>query len=519
MNASRSESGWNGKGKSSSKLPSLFLDSLINQLPHSVILTDRSATIWYVNPAFEKLSGYSSEEVVGKSPRLLKSGRHPPEFYARFWSTVSQGHVWHGHVTDKRKDGRLFNSNMTVTPILSKTGDISGYAALQWPCESSPVSVDPTSEAMLARSMNRVVSHVMHDISNAMTVILGFASLLKDDVATDPEAVQSGFMQILRAAEQAADLTRELIGFSHTHALNLRGMDINSALAGLRNLLNHVLGSNIRLELKLGEERICVSADDSLLRHLLVNLAADARDTMPEGGRLTIETSIVGEPPEESRHGTEKHDGRYCHLHIEGFTSAPSSTRCAECGTGFAVSAGIVKSFGGTIRHNPNEECTPNIEIWLPQVAASEEELLVEVEEPVPKRGTETILYVEDDEMVRASTSGILRLLGYRVIESASGGRALHLLHSYKGSLDLIISDLVMPGISGPEMVGNMPERFRATPVIYTSSYTDNFTLSKEDMVNMASFLEKPFRYEALSGVVREVLDHERTGKGSAAPS
>ena len=516
MTASKAGIVWPGKGRLPSDGTPAIFDSFLNQLPHGVMFTDRGAVIEYVNPAFEQLTGYASSEIAGLTPRVLKSGHHSPDFYARFWSTLSQGQPWRGRLTDRRKDGRLIGLETTVTPILSKSKDILGYASIQWPSAETEVATDAASEAMLARSMNRVVGHVMHDISNAMTVILGFSSILKDGVSNDPSALRSGFIQILRAAEQAADLTRELIGFSHNHVLNLRSMDVRATLAGLRNLLHHVLGANIALDLRLSDERICVRADDALLRHLLVNLAADARDIMPEGGRLTILTDSTREIPESERSGGTMAAGPYCHLHVKGATLAPSATRCAEHGLGFAVSAGIVKSFGGVIRQNLNEDCVPDIEVWLPQVTAPEEELCVEVEEPVPRRGTETILYVEDDEMVRTATSAILRLLGYRVIETGSGGRALQLLHRYKGELDLIISDLVMPGINGPEMVGNVPDRFRSTPVIYTSSYTDNFTLSRDEMVNMAAFLEKPFRYEALSGVIRDVLEQKRAKKKEA---
>lgn len=488
-----------------------FLGSILGQLSHGVVLTDRSATIRYVNPAFERMTGYAAAEVLGRTPRLLKSGRHPRKFYSEFWATISQGKPWHGHVTDKTKDGRLFHCELAVTPLLSATGDVAGYAGLQRPCGESEIGIATPSEDMMARSLNRVMSHVMHDISNAMTVILGFSSILKDGIATDGQTAQSGIAQILRAAEQAADLTRELIAFTRNRVLNLQRIDLNSALASLRNLLAHMLGHNGRLDLQLADESLCVAADSALLRHLMVNLVADAREAMPEGGNLTIRTSALDAMPPASPLNGDAPKGPCCLLQLRGSPSTASATRYADCGAGYALCAGIVRQFGGAIRRNLNEECVPDVEIWLPRVAEpDEEEVRVVAEEPRPQRGTETILYVEDDEFVRGSTAAILRVLGYRVIESPSGGRALELLHRYGGALDLIIADVVMPGISGPEFVGSVPERFRKTPVIYTSSYTDDFALSRDDMSSVAAFLEKPFRYEALAGTVRDVLDKHR---------
>jgi len=326
--------------------------------------------------------------------------------------------------------------------------------------------------------------------------------------------------EIRRASERAADLTRQLLAFSRKQIMEMQVLDLNFIVQGLDKMLHRLLGEDIDLVTVLPEGIGKVKADPGQIEQVIVNLAVNARDAMPEGGKLTIETADVELDEEYARKHIAVQPGRYVMLSISDTGVGMSSevkdrvfepfftTKEQGKGTGLGLSTvyGIVKQSGGNIwvYSEPGQGTT--FKVYLPQVDEPLTEEKAEVVKEIP-RGNETILVVEDEETVRKLAVRSLKSLGYRVLDAPEGGMALLLCEEFKGRIHLILTDVVMPGMSGRKLAERLKQIHPEMKVLYMSGYTDNAILHHGILETGINFMQKPFTLENLARKVREVLD------------
>jgi CheY-like chemotaxis protein len=360
---------------------------------------------------------------------------------------------------------------------------------------------------------------IAHDFNNLLTIIKGYGQLSIADLKED-DPLKENIEEIRTAADRAADLTRQLLAFSRKQILEMRVLDLNLLLRGLDKMLRRVISEDIELTLVLPDVIWKVKADPGQIEQVIMNLSVNARDAMPEGGKLTIETANVELDEEYAKRHIAVQPGRYVMLSVSdtGAGMTPEvrervfepffTTKEKGKGTGLGLSMvyGIVKQSGGNIwvYSEPGQGTT--LKIYLPQVDEPLEELKEEAIQEI-LQGHETILIVEDEEPVRKLAVRVLRRQGYRVLEALDGGKAFMLCEEFKEPIHLILTDVVMPGMSGPKLADRWKASHPEIKVLYMSGYTDDAILHHGILEPGINFIQKPFNVDGLARKVREVLD------------
>jgi len=360
---------------------------------------------------------------------------------------------------------------------------------------------------------------VAHDFNNLLSVIKGTAQLSLLDLR-EGDPLYENMKEIERSADRAAALTRQLLAFSRKQLMEMRVLNFNEVVRGLEKMLKRIIGEDIELATYLSEDLGRVKADPGQIEQAIINLVVNARDAMPSGGTLTIETGNVELDEAYARRHISVKPGLYVMLAISdtGVGMAKEvqerifepffTTKEMGRGTGLGLSTvyGIVKQSGGNIwvYSEPGQGTT--FKIYLPRVDEPLVERKEEVVLEVPM-GSETILVVEDEEAVRKLTVRLLKKQEYQVLEAWDGGQAFILCEKYRGPIHLILSDVVMPGMSGRELVERLQKIHPEAKALYMSGYTDNVILHHGILEEGIEFIQKPFTLESLTRKVREVLD------------
>lgn len=367
--------------------------------------------------------------------------------------------------------------------------------------------------------IGRLTAGIAHDFNNMLSVILGVAELVLADLKPgDP--IRTDLEEILKAGQRAASLTRQLLMFSRQHVQELRVMELNELLVNMDKMLHHVLEENVEMASKLSPVLGKIRADASSLEQVVMNLAVNARDAMPTGGRLTMETFNVMLDEVAARDHPDVKPGRFIQLSVSdtgiGMDQATQArifepfftTKEKGKGTGLGLSTvfGIVKQSGGHIEIESEVGHGTTFKIFLPRVEG-------EITHVTPSsalatlRGSETVLLVDDEDVVRAVARSILKRYGYIVLEARHGAEALLMVKKHPRKIDLLLTDIVMPHMSGPELAKRLSAVGPNMKVLYISGYVDE-AVSRHGMGSSTTpFLQKPLSVETLTKKVREVLD------------
>ncbi|MFQ5790095.1 MAG: response regulator [Acidobacteriota bacterium] len=483
----------------------------------AIVITDDEGRIIWTNPAFWRLTGYGPEEAIGQTPRLLKSGQHDPAFYKNLWETILSGDVWRGEIVNRRKDGGLYTEEQTITPLRETQGKISHFIAIKQDVTERNNLQKQFLQAQKLEAVGQLAAGVAHDFNNLLTVVLGNSALLLSQLhAKDPRRHE--IKQIGKAAERGASLTRQLLAFSRKQVLEPEVLGLNQVVADLQKMLRRLIGEDIELVTVLDPELGRVKVDPGQIEQVLMNLAVNARDAMPQGGRLTVETANQDLGEDYAATHVPVVPGRYVMLAVSDTgrgMDAKTQERIFEPffttkedgkGTGLGLSTvyGIVKQSGGYIWVYSEPGQGAVFKIYLPRT----EEAVPEPSRTARRlhRGRETVLVVEDEEEVRATAARILRDRGYTVLEARDGQEALKIGEGESRTIHLIITDVVMPGMSGHRLAERLGESRPEMRVLYMSGYTDS-TIVRHGVSAGHQLLQKPFTPEVLASKVRQVLD------------
>ena len=493
----------------------------LNAAADAIVITDRAGVIEWVNPAFTQITGYTAEEALGKNPwDLVKSGKHAPAFYQDLWETILGGRTWHGEMINRRKDGRLYTEDQSVTPILDASGAITHFVAVKQDMTERLQLEAEFRQAQKMESVGQLASGIAHDFNNLVTVINGMSDLVLAQVSQD-DPVHADLQEIHRAGERAATLTRQLLAFSRQQILEPRVLKVDTVIAGMEDLLRRVLGEDIDLVVVPAPDVGHVKADPGQIEQVITNLAVNARDAMPQGGRLTIETeSVTIDEAYTRQHGEDAPPGSYVRLTVSdsgaGMDEATRArifepfftTKGPGKGTGLGLSTvyGIVTQSQGFIWVYSEVGRGTSFKIYLPQVTEA-----AGTDQPRPRAvsstGTETILLAEDNAGLRKLATRVLAPAGYTVLAAATGEEALRVLERHEPPVHLLLSDVVMPGMSGRDLAERIAQTRPGMKVLYMSGYTSDTIVRHGVLEARVPFLNKPFTAAALLRKVREVLD------------
>ena len=264
----------------------------IEQSADMVLITDRAGVIEYVNPAFEVLTGYSREEAIGETPRLLKSGQQTPELYQELWATIVSGNVFRGILANRKKSGEIFYAEKSITPVRDSEGKITHFISNDRDITERRRLEAQLQQAQKMDAIGKLAGGVAHDFNNLLMVISSYAELMQNSLAPE-HPLRRNVQEIITASRRAADLTRQLLAFGRKQMQSLQFLSLNGIILEINKMLPHLLREDIQIVFVPGEHLGRVKADRVQIEQVVMNLAANARDAMPDGGKLTIETASV----------------------------------------------------------------------------------------------------------------------------------------------------------------------------------------------------------------------------------
>ena len=608
-----------------------------------IIISRRDGTIIWVNQAFEQLSGYTRDEVIGQGTRLLKSGHQVPSFYEKLWQVILSGKRWRGELVNRRKDGTIYHEEMTITPVQDRTGEITHFIAIKlditerkrseericllaqavensaeliaisdpdgrisfvnhalllatgykeneligelfgkllisqnnptgtdeeirvrtifsggWRGECIARRKDDTEypvflstgqikdsdgrvigifgigqditdrkrlEGQLLASqkmeaVGRLAGGVAHDFNNLLGVIMGYSDLVLDGFPTDDPRCNQ-LQQVKKAAVRATSLTRQLLAFSRKQVFQPKVLDLNVLVTDFNKMLGRLVGEDIEMVNILKQGLGQVKADPGQIEQVIMNLVVNARDAMPNGGKLIIETANVDLDETYCRSHPPTQPGQYVMVAVSDTgigMDAATQARIFEpffttkeqgkgTGLGLATTYGVVKQSEGYIWVYSELGKGTTFKVYLPRVDEPAQTLEADRANLKLARGVETILLVEDADALRELTAALLEMNGYTVLAMENGKEAIKLAESYNGQIHVLLTDVVMPGMSGRELANYLTTKRPDMRVLYMSGYTRDAIMHRGVLDDGISFIEKPFSQEALMRKLRELLD------------
>ena len=478
------------------------------------ILNERGEFV-HLNRSHARIFGYESpEELAGKSWQTLYSDEQVARFKQEVMPALARNTRWEGEAVARRKDGSSFPQQVSLAS-LAEGGMV---------CVCSDLSERRKMEDQLRKkqrmeSVGTLAGGIAHDFNNLLTVIIGYAQTLLAKVENDP-ALRSNAEHIVQSASRAASLTRQLLAFSRKQVLQPRVLDLNLVVRDLERMLRPLVGDDITMIAQCAPNLGSVKADLSQLEQVIVNLVVNARDAMPRGGRLILSTTNQDLVHENGR-DRDVPPGRYVVLSVSdnGVGMDPEvlsrifepfyTTKDVGKGTGLGLSTvyGTVEQSGGYVAVDSKPGKGTEFKIFLPRVDALPESLPAEGTPTWRKSGTETVLLVEDDAAVRELAHDILRSCGYRVLAVADPRSLNPVLQQHTGTIHILVTDVLMPGINGREVAREVQRQHPETKTLYMSGYAYHTMLGRGVLEAGALFIQKPFTPSQLSKKVREVLD------------
>jgi PAS domain S-box-containing protein len=497
--------------------------TLVEHAPVGIYRSSPEGRFLAVNAALVRMLGYESAADV----LALDMGR---DVYAdaaerqRLVERDSYSDRQYDNVeaTWKRRDGRLLTVQLSVRAVRSGAGQVEYYETFVRDVTDQRRLQQQVLQSQKMEAVGRLAGGIAHDFNNLLTVITSYSDLLLEDLAPG-DAKRDDLEQVRKAADGAAALTRQLLAFSRQQVVEPRVVSLNTVVEGLQKILRRVIGEDIELTTALAPDLGAVRADVGQLEQVLMNLAVNARDAMPTGGRLTIETANVEHDPDYARDREAAAVRRFAMLAVSdtgcGMDEATKArifepfftTKEPGKGTGLGLATvyGIVKQAGGFIWVYSEPGQGTSFKIYLPEVDATAERVTAVAGARVPG-GTETVLLVEDAAAVRAVTKQVLERQGYTVLEAADGEAALQLAQRHRGPIHLLLTDVVMPRVSGRELAEQLTRSRPDMKVLYASGHTDDSVVRHGILELGTAYVQKPFSPESLARKVREVLDAER---------
>jgi len=607
-----------------------------------IIISRRDGTIVWVNKAFEELSGYTREEALGQSTRLLKAGQQSPSFYKNMWETILSGQRWRGELVNRRKDGTVYEEEMTITPVKNGAGDVTHFIAIklditerkraeEWICRlaqavensaeliaianpdgrisfanqallqatgykdteiigeffgktlishNNPPALDEEIRArtlleggwrgeclgrrkddsqfpvflstgqikdsqglvigifgigqditdrkrleeqlLVSQKMEavgRLAVGVAHDFNNLLGVIVGYSDLVLDAFPSDDPRHQQ-LEQIKKAGLRATSLTRQLLTFSRKQVCQPVVLDINALVTDFNKMLRRMVGEDIEFTNALHQGLGQVKADPGQIEQVIMNLVVNSRDAMPNGGKLIIETANVDLDEDYCLLHPSVQPGHYVMLAVSDTGSgmdAKTQARIFEpffttkeegkgTGLGLATVYGVVKQSEGHIWVYSELGKGTTFKIYFPRIDEPAHSAATDLGAPGSMRGSETILLAEDSALLRVLTCTLLENNRYEVIAAENGMEAVKLAERCDRPIHLLLTDVVMPGMSGRELADRLAVKRPGMRVLYMSGYTNDAIVHHGVLEPGLFFLQKPFSQEALTHKLREVL-------------
>lgn len=497
--------------------------ALVESIQEVIVILDRNGITRYASPAIEAITGYTIEERVGRHSFELIHPDDLDSVRANFDELLAEpGGRLRREIRIQHKNGSwrkidLLAQNLLHDPyvrgIVVTYQDITAQRRLE----------EQLRESQKLEAVGRLAGGVAHDFNNILNIIGGIAHLTLDSLAEE-SPLREEMQEIIAAVDQGAGLTQQLLAFSRRQVLQPRILDLRQEIVEMARMLRRVIGEDIELVTKI-ESTGHVKADPGQMSQVLMNLAVNSRDAMPNGGVLTIATRDVDlDDVTVPRHPDSIQPGSYIEITVHDTGCGMDEHTLAHLfepffttkgpgkgnGLGLSTVYGIVRQSGGSIHVESTPSAGTTFRILLPRVAPAPRPAPPAAPQPSNANG-ETVLLVEDAPVIRTVTRRILENNGYRVIEAADGETALRIADEHQGGIDLVLTDIIMPGMSGTVLAHRLLDRYPGLPIVYMSGYTSDQVITDDLRHDRTYFLQKPFAPDRLVRIVKEVMEGSRT--------
>jgi PAS domain S-box-containing protein len=499
------------------------LMSAIQQAAESIVIADAAGAIQYANPAFERITGHTQAEAVGRTLSVLSRDEHDAALVRQVRETLDAGHPWRGRIVGRHKDGSTFTEDAVISPVRDGSGEIVNLVAVKRDVTHEIALEQQLCEAQKMEAIGQVTGGVAHDFNNMLQVINGFTQMVLAHPGLD-ETSRGHLQQVKLAGDRAATLVSQLLTFSRRRIMRPEPLDLNTVINDFLKMLRRVIGEHIRLTHRPAEALAAVHADRGMMEQVLMNLCVNARDAMPDGGELVIATANLTLDATGCENRPGSRPGRYVALEVgdtgcgmaqetlERIYEPFFTTKGAGKGTGLGLSTvyGIVKQHQGIIEVESAVGRGTGFKIYLPCCGEADESpaagLPPEPEAPRP-RGRETLLLAEDDDLVRELAGEVLEDAGYTLLRARDGAEAVELFREHSGRVALLILDVMMPNLGGRDACEAIRALRPDVPALFVSGYSQG-TIHTDFMLDQGlMWLQKPFTPDALLRKVRQALD------------
>jgi len=493
------------------------LSIAIEQADEDVVITDPEGVIQYVNPAFEKITGYSRTEAIGQTPRILKSGIHQPYFYRELWNTIKGGHIWKGTVTNRRKDGKLIEEDATISPLLSSAGTLTGYVALKRDVTDARKIEVQLRQSQKMEAIGVLAGGIAHDFNNILGAMMGYAELAS--FKTSDKKINPYLEQILKSCDRARDLVKQILTFSRQREQEKKFVSVTPIVKEALKLLRASLPSTIEIIQTYEVQRDVIICDPTQIHQVLMNMCTNALHAMREKGGILKICLQEQEFATDNMYNLNLKKGTYLQLIVSdtGTGIDPAimdkifdpffTTKQLGEGTGLGLSVvyGIVKDIGGIISVESEPGKGTNFMIYLPLINGNKK--TDEQKDLSVPHGNGCILYVDDEEPIASLGREMLTPLGYEVIACVSSSDALNIFRNDPARFDLIITDMTMPNMTGMTLAKEMIRIRPEIPIILSTGFSERITEEESGKNGIKEFLMKPVSLPVLAQAVKRVMD------------
>jgi two-component system cell cycle sensor histidine kinase/response regulator CckA len=492
------------------------LATVVDQADDAILIANTEGIVEYVNPSFEKVSGFTNDEIVGTHVNRFRSDVHDEQFFEAVGETLKLDRVWRGHLTLQRNDGTRRQLQSSITPIADADGNTIDYVSINHDITHEVELQQQLVQAQKMEAVGRLAGGIAHDFNNILTVIKGYVALIAG--AIDKEDKVSRFVNELdKAGDSAVMLTQQLLAFSRKDALQATVANPNTTINDMSKMLRRLIAANVELNLVLDDDLGCVQVDCGQLGQAIMNLVVNASDAMPDGGKVDIRTLTTSLGTGEI---AKLKAGSYVRIDVcdTGFGMDEATLQrifepfftTKQVGKGTGLGLAMVYSFvhqmGGDIEAHSTPKKGTRFSIYLPTVDEIE---VVAKKRPLANitGGHETILVVEDDPQILDLTSGVLESRGYTVLRACNGKEALDTFDK-ACRIDMMLTDIVMPHLNGFKLADQISKRQPELPILFMSGRIDDDSCRDRDISTLAdSLLQKPFAPSKLLQRVRTTLD------------
>jgi PAS domain S-box-containing protein len=480
-----------------------------------VVITDANGYIVYANPAFEKVTGYLRKDAIGKKPNILKSGYHDEDFYKNLWNTITAGSAWQGEFANRKKSGEIYYESAVIFPIYFE--EEFCYVAIKRDITKEKKLYEQLLRAQKMEAIGTLAGGIAHDFNNLLTAILGYSEIMMG-ITKEGDQFYKPVTIINNAAQKGAELAKKILMVTRKEKMELRPVNINEIINNSLELLHRTIPKNIEIVVNLKDNIPNIMADPSQMQQVVMNLAVNARDAMPDGGRLIIETSIVG-AENGAANGILADKGGFMKLSISdtGIGMDKNTQRNIfdpffttkepgkGTGLGLYIVHSVISNHSGYMNLYSEPDKGTRFNIYLPITKGAVPE---KSQQDMNIKGTGTILIIDDDADIRELCMDMLGTLGYTVLTAGSGSEGISIFRGMKDNISVVILDMIMPKMGGSEVFQAIKTIRPDVKIILCSGYSSTGFAGIDKLLKSGAtgFVQKPFTLQTIAQAIKKTL-------------